>query len=73
MVFAEQGSSFVNLVAYPIKNKFYSFGCDKWLSFEISTFEELETALKKARAHPQGVYIEIITDMKDYGSPMGNF
>jgi len=47
-----------------------AFGCKNWLSLRIKTEQELVDALKQARLHPNGVYIELILDKLDYGSSL---
>ena len=50
-----------------------AFGCNDWLSIKVSTNEELNEALQKARQHNSGVYIEIITGKYDYGTALDFF
>ena len=47
-----------------------TFGCKSWLSFKVSTPKDLSEAMDKAREHPSGVYIEMITGKYDYGSSL---
>ena len=50
-----------------------AFGCTKWLSFKVSTNEELDKALLEARNHDSGVYIEVITGRLDFGDTLEFF
>lgn len=48
----------------------HAFGCKSWLGIKVSTPAELADAMIKARAHPSGVYIEMITGIYDYGATL---
>lgn len=50
-----------------------AFGCKNWLSIKVTTEAELADALKRARAHVDGVYIELVTGKYDYGSTLEFF
>ena len=50
-----------------------AFGCKDWLAIKVSTIEELEEAMKKAKVHNKGVYIEVITGRYDYGNTLNFF
>ncbi|MDE4967635.1 thiamine pyrophosphate-dependent enzyme, partial [Francisella tularensis subsp. holarctica] len=50
-----------------------AFGCNDWLDIRVKTIEELAEALKKAREHQSGVYIEVITVKYDYGNALDFF
>ncbi|MGQ4002519.1 thiamine pyrophosphate-binding protein [Francisellaceae bacterium CB299] len=50
-----------------------AFGCDNWLSFKVTTIEELIDAIQKARNYDKGVYIEVITGKYDYGNALNFF
>ncbi|MEY8715756.1 alpha-keto acid decarboxylase family protein [Francisella philomiragia] len=50
-----------------------AFGCNDWLTIKVKTGEELAQALKEAREHKSGVYIEIITGKYDYGNALDFF
>ncbi|ABK89027.1 alpha-keto acid decarboxylase family protein [Francisella tularensis subsp. novicida] len=50
-----------------------AFGCNDWLAIRVKTSEELAKALKKAREHQSGVYIEVITGKYDYGNALDFF
>lgn len=50
-----------------------AFGCNNWLSIKVTTEVELADALKRARAHVDGVYIELVTGKYDYGSTLEFF
>lgn len=47
-----------------------AFGCKKWISFKVSTIEQLKKALDAARKHKNGVYIEVMTGTYDYGTTL---
>lgn len=47
-----------------------AFGCKDWLSIKAKTEVELANALKTAREHPKGVYIEVMTNKYDYGEAL---
>ncbi|MED7819539.1 MULTISPECIES: alpha-keto acid decarboxylase family protein [unclassified Francisella] len=47
-----------------------AFGCKDWLSIKVKTEIELANALKSAREHPKGVYIEVIANKYDYGEAL---
>lgn len=50
-----------------------AFGCNDWLTVKVKTSEELAEALKKAREHTSGVYIEVITGKYDYSDTLEFF
>lgn len=51
-----------------------SFGCQDWLSYKVTTEQELKDALNHARKHQKGgVYIELITGELDYGDSLEFF
>ncbi|MFC4892803.1 alpha-keto acid decarboxylase family protein [Pseudofrancisella aestuarii] len=50
-----------------------AFGCNDWLTIKVKTGEELAEALKKAREHTSGVYIEVITGKYDYSDTLEFF
>ncbi len=50
-----------------------AFGCSKWLSFKVTTNEELNKALVAARQHNSGVYIEMLTGRMDFGCSLEFF
>jgi len=50
-----------------------AFGCEDWLTIKVTTEEELDNALKQARSHQAGVYIELVTGKYDYGSALDFF
>ncbi len=50
-----------------------AFGCNNWLSIKVTTEVEFADALKRARAHIDGVYIELVTGKYDYGSTLEFF
>lgn len=50
-----------------------AFGCKNWFSIKVTTEAELADALKRARAHVDGVYIELVTGKYDYGSTLEFF
>jgi indolepyruvate decarboxylase len=39
----------------------HAFGCENWLALRVTTCEELEAALARARTADTGVYVEIVT------------
>ena len=50
-----------------------AFGCQTWLSIKVTTEAELAQALKQAREHSKGVYIELVAGKYDYGSALEFF
>ncbi|MDD3265588.1 MAG: thiamine pyrophosphate-binding protein [Burkholderiales bacterium] len=50
-----------------------AFACNNWLVFKVKTEKELSDAIKEARNHPYGVYIEVITGKYDYGDTLNFF
>jgi indolepyruvate decarboxylase len=47
-----------------------AFGCKNWLALKVTTEQELADAIEKARKHPYGVYIELVTGEYDYGTAL---
>ncbi len=47
-----------------------AFGCNDWLTLKVTSHTQLADAMIKARAHPNGVYIELVTGEYDYGETL---
>lgn len=45
-----------------------AFGCDNWQTFVVTTNQELDLAIAKAKQSPTGSYIEVIAGKYDYGT-----
>lgn len=69
----DQNPSYDNLAQLEYAKLPEAFGCKKWISFKVSTIDQLKKALVAARKHKSGVYIEVMTGTYDYGETLSYY